>query len=160
MATKDWPDDKRAVSSSIQGRETGRWGSRSRGKRVAGSEASEARCARKNRIKRTEKIVTGHTEEEIKRKKEEQEEGAGEREDNSPSTPKFFREVRGVGHYRGSHTSFASLPLLRRSSKPQRSWMPAGQNFRATYVRRELKIYPLWNWLGGALARRSDSKCP
>lgn len=67
-----------------------------------------------------------------------------------------FSEVRGVGHYRGSHTSFTSLPPPPSGSKPQRSWMPAGRNFRAN-VRRELKIYPLWNWLGSALTRKSDS---
>lgn len=91
-------------------------------------------------------------EEKNQAKKEGQEE---EREDNSPSIPKFFREVRGVGHYRGSHTSFTSLPLLHRALN-HTTFLNARRAKLSDYVRRELKIYPLWNWLGSALTR-SDS---
>jgi len=68
------------------------------------------------RKKESDKIDRENRDEAYKERNqiEEEEEEVGKREDNSPSTLKFFKEVRGVGHYRGSHTSFTSLPLLGR----------------------------------------------
>lgn len=76
----------------------------------------------------------------IQAEKEEEREKGGT---NSPSTSKFFRKVQGVGHYRGSHTPFASLPLLRRAHVNHNAlgW-PLGETF-GLRTRRKLKIYPL-----------------
>jgi len=129
VTTKDWPDDKRAVRASIR-RETGRWASRSRGNRVASS-AGQKR-ARVNE-KESDKMDGGGSWRSIQGKKSSgrrRRGGARGREDNSPSTPKFFREVRGVGHYRGSHTSFTSLPLLCRAHVNHNALeCPSGETF-------------------------------
>jgi len=82
------------------------------------------------REKKSDKMNGEDRDEAYEEKNQAEKEGQEEeREDNSPSIPKFFREVQGVGHYRGSHTSFTSLPLLHRALNHNVLECPPGETF-------------------------------
>lgn len=118
-------------------------------KRAATSadERSERGRVRKNRIKWTERIVTRHTRIEIERRRKKtmkKRKRSGRKGGQLTFDSKVFqRETRGVGHYRGSHTSFTSLPLLGRAHVNHSVLGCPRRAKLSGYVRRELKIYPL-----------------